>query len=67
VLLSDYARNSTIIGNDFSGVGDSAIVSLGRAQREVNGEVSSEVTAVGVNGEGGEWVGGWRRGGLTAR
>ena len=38
VLLSNYARNSSILGNDFGGVGDSAIVSLGRPQREENGQ-----------------------------
>ena len=33
LLLSDYVRNCTIVGNEFRGVGDSGVVSLGRAQR----------------------------------
>ena len=38
LLLSDYTRNCSIHSNDFSFSGDSAIVSLGRAQRLVDPE-----------------------------
>ena len=36
LLLSNFARNNTVVGNTFAFIGDSAIVLLGRAQRETD-------------------------------
>ena len=38
LLLSDYTRNCTVHGNEFAFSGDSAIVSIGRAQRLLDPE-----------------------------